>query len=531
MYNNVYGRLVFVRTQIILTAGEFDRMSIRKKLLISNFGMVFIPIFLFFVAAVLLLGLFQRDIAGISNYYGGGPGRESGGFSAIRNHFEQRDELFAGIRFFARYDTARLNDTAFWSKIDTELAAAKAGIVVVNRGVPAFTSKLLTDVDIGALEHSARNNSRHGPPGPFDAVVVAGKRYSVDRLPLTFPDGGSGTVYFLSDISPFMEVFPKVIPLLAASLLLILALTNGVLTFLVSRSFIKPLYALKEAAERIKEGDLDQELAVRRKDEFGQLAGAFEEMRLRLKHSIGMQLLYEENRKELLSNISHDLKTPIAAIKGCVEGILDGVADSPEKRDKYLRMIYKKATDMDRQIDELFLFSKLDLNRLPFHFERTELTAYLRDCAEELNLQPQSAGVTIAFVSDAENGRNVIVKADREKLRRVIQNIVDNSIKHMEREPKRIEIRLSANAAEAIVRIRDNGTGIAPDALPRIFDRFYRADPSRSGATGGSGLGLAIVKQIVEGHGGRVWAESAEGKGTTISFALPILTTTEGEQA
>jgi signal transduction histidine kinase len=129
-----------------------------------------------------------------------------------------------------------------------------------------------------------------------------------------------------------------------------------------------------------------------------------------------------------------------------------------------------------------------------------------------------------------ENGRNVFVMADREKLYRVIQNIADNSIKHMEREPKRIDIRLSATASEAIVSIRDNGSGIAPEALPHIFDRFYRADQSRSGTTGGTGLGLAIVKQIVEGHGGRVWAESAEGEGTTVSFALPILTTTEGER-
>ena len=505
-------------------------MSIRKKLLISNFGMVFIPLFLFFVAAVLLIGLFRRDIAGISDYYGGGPDRETDGYAAIGRHFEKRDELFASVRFFARYDAARLNDTAFLSKIDKDLAAEKAGIVIVNNGVPTFTSALLTDIDVDKLEQSAWDGRRN-PHGPSNVIEVDGKRYAVERLAVTFPGGSDGTVYMLSDLSPFMQFFPKVIPLLAATLLVILALTNGVLTFFVSRSFIKPLYALKEAAERIKEGDLDRKLAVRRKDEFGQLADAFEEMRLRLKRSIELQLQYEENRKELLSNISHDLKTPIAAIKGCVECILDGVADTPEKRDNYLRMIYKKATDMDRQIDELFLFSKLDLNRLPFHFERTELTAYLRDCAEELNLQFQSAGATVVFDSAAVNGREVFVKADREKLRRVIHNIVDNSIKHTYREPKRIEIGLSATDAEAIVRIRDNGPGIPPDALPHIFDRFYRADPSRNGATGGSGLGLAIVKQIVEGHGGREWAESVQGEGTTISFTLPIWKTTEGERA
>jgi signal transduction histidine kinase len=242
-------------------------------------------------------------------------------------------------------------------------------------------------------------------------------------------------------------------------------------------------------------------------------------MRVRLKQSIGLQLQYEENRKELLSNISHDLKTPITAIKGCVEGLLDGIADTPAKRESYLRMIGRKAEDMDREIDELFLFSKLDLKRVPFHFERLELASYLGDHEEELRLQPKNADITISY--ERQSMRNVYVQADREKLHRVIQNIVDNSIKYMDKEPKRLDIVLSETPDEAVVRIRDNGAGIAPEALPHVFDRFYRADQSRSGSGGGSGLGLAIVKQIVEEHGGRVWAESAVGEGTSILYTLP----------
>ncbi|RKN80740.1 sensor histidine kinase [Paenibacillus ginsengarvi] len=345
-------------------------------------------------------------------------------------------------------------------------------------------------------------------------------QYSVARQQGALADGSRVTVYLLADMSPMARLVPKIVPVAAATLLLILVITNGVLTLIVSRSFIRPLYALKRAAERIKDGDLGQELRLAsRNDEFGELGGAFEEMRVRLKHSIGLQLQYEENRKELLSSISHDLKTPITAIKGCVEGIMDGIADTPEKREKYMRMIYKKATDMDRQIDELFLFSKLDLGRVPFHFEAMELVSFLLEHVEELRLQPNNAGIEFSFAPPG--GERTYVRGDREKLHRVLQNIVDNSIKYLDKPVGRIGFELTVAPHEVIVRVRDNGAGIAPEALPFIFERFYRADPSRTDSGGGSGLGLAIVTQIIREHGGRVWAESMAGEGTVIALTLP----------
>lgn len=494
-------------------------MSIRKKLLLSNFGMVLIPLVLFFICIGLLFGLFMRDIRGIQDYYGE-DGSGGHGLANVHNHFLQKDELFAGLRFMLRYEPGKLADKSFLADMDAQLGTYKAGLIILRNGAPAFVSSYVRDVDVGRLDQSESGRANRWG-GNDEAYLLAGDRhYSVSREEGTLSDGSRADVYMLSDMSPIARFFPKVMPMVAGALLLILVLTNAVLTYFVSRSFIRPLYALKGAAERIKDGNLDRELQLAgRKDEFAELGAAFEEMRIRLKQSIGLQLQYEENRKELLSNISHDLKTPITAIKGCVEGILDGIADSPEKRDKYIRMIAKKATDMDRQIDELFLFSKLDLKRVPFHFEALELVAYLGEHAEELRLQPQNAD--ISFTVEPGNAGETYVRGDREKLHRVIQNIVDNSIKYLDKQPKRIDFELSVTPAEAIVRIRDNGEGIGAEALPHIFDRFYRADPSRSGNGGGSGLGLAIVKQIIEEHGGRVWAESVAGQGTSIVFALP----------
>jgi signal transduction histidine kinase len=294
--------------------------------------------------------------------------------------------------------------------------------------------------------------------------------------------------------------------------------TNGLLTYFVSRSIVRPLKALKRAAEQIKDGNLDYVVKSNSTDEIGELFVAFEQMRGKLKHSIDLQLQYEENRKELISNISHDLKTPVTSIKGYVEGILDGVADTPDKLDKYVKTIYAKATDMDRLIDELFLFSKLDLHNVPFHFEKVDLSRFLEDCTEELQFDLNEKGISLTFNLPKDTAFQVV--ADREKLKRVVLNLLENAVKYMDQPQGHIIIRLLEQEDLVLVQIKDNGQGIPEDALPYIFERFYRADPSRNSNTGGSGLGLAIVKQIIEGHGGEIRATSEIGVGTSIFFTL-----------
>jgi signal transduction histidine kinase len=295
-------------------------------------------------------------------------------------------------------------------------------------------------------------------------------------------------------------------------------LTNGLLTYFVSRSIVRPLKALKRAAEQIKEGNLDYVVKSSSKDEIGELFIAFEQMRGKLKHSVDLQFQYEENRKELISNISHDLKTPVTSIKGYVEGILDGVTDTPDKLDKYIKTIYAKATDMDRLIDELFLFSKLDLHNVPFHFEKIDLVRFLQDCTEELHFDMDKKGISL--ILDMPMDVSLQIAGDREKLKRVVLNVLENAVKYMDQPQGLISIQLAEQEDWVLVIIKDNGHGISEDALPHIFERFYRADPSRNSNSGGSGLGLAIVKQIIEGHGGEIRAASEIGIGTSIFFTL-----------
>src|SRR5690606_12418385 len=159
------------------------------------------------------------------------------------------------------------------------------------------------------------------------------------------------------------------------SLLIVLILTNGLLTYFVAKSIIKPIQQLSMAAKEIADGNLDFSVGVKGSDEISQLASSFETMRKNLKETEAININYENNRKELIASISHDLKTPITSIKGYVNGIRDGVANTPEKMEKYMVTISRKADELDHLIDELFMYSKLDLNKVPYHLERLDLHA------------------------------------------------------------------------------------------------------------------------------------------------------------
>ena len=312
-----------------------------------------------------------------------------------------------------------------------------------------------------------------------------------------------------------VKLMAKDMILTATIILVFTALSVGLWIY---RSIAVPLVKLKKATKNIKEGNLDFVLEVEGNDEFSQLCQDFEEMRKRLKASTEEKILMDKENKELISNISHDLKTPITAVKGYVEGIMDGVADTPEKMDRYVRTIYNKTNEMDHLINELTFYSKIDTNRIPYTFSKLNVEDYFSDCAEELGLEMETRGIELVYANYVEKGVQVI--ADGEQIRRVIHNIVSNAIKYMEKPRGIIQLRVKDVGDFIQVEIEDNGKGIAAKDLPYIFDRFYRTDVSRNSSKGGSGIGLSIVKKIMEDHGGKVWATSRLGIGTIMYFVL-----------
>ena len=302
------------------------------------------------------------------------------------------------------------------------------------------------------------------------------------------------------------------------AMVMILIVTSAIITAWLNKDVYRPLKELSVAMQHISVGDFDYHMNGGREDEIGLLFDNYEQMRLQLKESEEEKAQNEKKSKELVSNISHDLKTPITSIKGYVEGIMDGVADTPEKMDKYIKTIYNKANDMDRLINELTTYSGIDSNKIPYHFHILNVSDYFTDCVEEVGLDLESKNIHLDFTNLVP--ANTCVVADPEQLKKVINNIISNSVKYMGHPDGVIDIRLLDEGESVKIEIEDDGKGIASKDIGSIFERFYRTDSSRNSLQGGSGIGLSIVKKIIEDHGGYVWATSKEGEGTCMHFVL-----------
>jgi len=483
-------------------------MSIRVRLLLSFAAMLIVPIILFLLAILLWGVVFRGDVENIMDIY-----NVRATISSMDRHDEQ---LLKELKRTAERSPDLLMQRDYLQEIDGELGSVQSSLVVRINGSPIYVSNAIKAAGIVDLLPPADKDQHDGD----DEHITRkdGRVYSLVEVEFSSADGVLGDLFVVHSVNPLVVFARRFFPFLSTSLLVIFVMTNLLLTYLVSRGIIRPLQELKRAAGKIKDGNLEFRLLPGRRDEIGQLTDAFEEMRSKLKESIDKQLQYEENRKELISNISHDLKTPITSIRGYVDGIQDGVADTPEKMERYMKTIASKTEDIEHLIDELFLYSKLDLNRLPFHFEAVEIGGFLSDCADDLRFDLEKKGIELR--TEIADAQSLQVRADREKLKRVITNIVGNCVKYMDKPEKTVRLRAAAIEGGVRIEIADNGPGIDPSALPYVFDRFYRAEQSRNSRTGGSGLGLAIAKQIIEGHGGEIGATSELGVGTTIRFTL-----------
>lgn len=490
-------------------------MSIRLKLLLSYAAMLIIPLVMMMITAMLLVVVFRGDLQTIRDQY-------SIGQRMFENHSVER--MLREVRRTAEKNPSMLADSSYLADIDQELRANKSSLIVRKENRMVYVSPSLNQ---NKLLERLPAYQHPGYVDKEDDAQYGNQTMEVLQFDFLYADQQPGSMFVVTTVNPLVNFARKFFPILFMTLIVILILTHTLLTYFVSRSIIKPIENLKNAMNRIKEGDLDFQVQVTTKDEIGQLSIAFEEMRKQLQQSIQTQLQYEENRKELISNISHDLRTPLTAIRGYVEGLGDGVADTPEKRRKYLGIIASKAEEMSHLIDELFLYSKLDLKRLPFNYEGVDFRAFLMDWSDELEFELGKQGVH--YGAEIALAPNTKVLIDRDKIRRLFSNIVDNCLKYMNKTEKQIQLKAYESNDQVVIEVTDNGQGIDPEALPHIFERFYRADPSRNSHIGGSGLGLAIARQIVDGHGGTIQARSIKGEGTSIILTLPLITQKDGE--
>lgn len=305
------------------------------------------------------------------------------------------------------------------------------------------------------------------------------------------------------------------------TMILIREVGTLMLSINMRKNFLRPLEHLQKGVEEVADGNYGYSIDEEVPTSISGLFASFNQMSHQLKEGQIIKAKYEQNRNELIAGISHDLKTPITSILGYVEGINEGVANSDEKMQTYMDIIYNNAKYTNQLIDDLFLFSKLDVNQMEYQFEQVLLRDYFEDIFIEKKIDLEEQGSRVQYVTNISHEKTMHI--DAKMIYRVVTNLISNAVKYNDKSQLQLMLRLDEvieDTSTVHVSIHDNGPGIEEGQLDHIFDVFYRIDASRNKDIGGTGLGLSISRQLVEAHGGRIWAESILGQGTTIHFTL-----------
>ena len=484
-------------------------MRFRTKLLITSLAIVVIPLILA-VGTFMAFGsymAYKQQLQQHTTAFDYGMISDPGGTFA-----EMTDELVKEIAINMLSNPFILENEQFLSDLDAQVESRYSFIIVKKGGELYYAAS--------RDKAKAVINELPGYGNSIEGIYYTSSKHLVRQVDFLFSDGARGSLYFISTIRT--AVTTSLVIYMSVAIIFILLVTSLLLTMWLGRSFFRPINQLNIAMQHIKDGNFDFVLPtdVKEKGEIGAMYRNYEDMRLRLKESAEEKIEREKQNKELISNISHDLKTPITAIKGYSQGLLEGVADSPDKQKKYIKIINSKANDMNNLINELTLYSSIDNNRIPYNFTKINVADYFGDCIDEIGADLESKNIKLNY-SNLITPDTLIV-ADAEQIKRVVNNIVNNSVKYLGRDDGtgQIDIRILDEIDSVRVEIEDNGKGIAQKDIPNIFDRFYRTDSSRNSKQGGSGIGLSIVKKIIEDHGGYIWATSHENEGTCMHFVL-----------
>lgn len=486
-------------------------MKLKTRLTISFFIIMFVPIVL---AGFTFVGFWKVQIKALEQTYGFDDSDYSYLMNSVQllNRYTVKD--YSSLADIAENFPDRFLDEDYRMRLNMDLQKKYSYLIIRKGDKIIYNGNESSLLEADNLPDHGENDWNYN-----SAVYMDGKeQVLIKQVDFLFSDGGEGSAFIVTNAYELMPEMKRLALDVFISMLLILLCTAAMLIIWIYGGIIRPLKKLEAATVNIQQGNLDFTIEGEGNDEISELCLSFEEMRKRLKESAEQQMASERESKELISNIAHDLKTPITTVKGYSEGLLDGVADTPEKREKYLRTINNKANEMDALLNELTLYSQIDTNRIPYNFTKLNVADYFNDCVEELGMDLEAKNIGLTYFNYVDN--DVLIIADPEQLRRVVNNIIGNSAKYMNQKRGQINIRIKDVGDFIQVEIEDNGKGIASKDLPYVFERFFRGDASRNSATGGSGIGLSIVKKIVEDHGGKIWATSKESVGTVMYFVI-----------
>ncbi len=493
-------------------------MKLRNKLIVSFCIMVVLPVLM---SIAVVCGLFHIQTKKMNDLY------HVQYKSILTNIYSPAiimgqitEQAYEEVCDEAKSNPSKFNDQGYLDELSAALKEKLSGIIVRKNGTITYVSCEWREEDLEKILPSYKEQDEQSLS---DVGVYKGGNYQmlIKQVSTESPSGDKYSIFIVTALNQMLPQLKTFLIQGACAIVLVMILTSATLCIWVYRSILQPVDKLKLATNNIKNGNLDFVMPKVSGDEIGDVCRDFEEMRVILKQSMDDKVNSDREEKELIRNISHDLRTPLTTIKGYAEGLLDGIVDTPERREKYLKTIIGKVNGMDKLIDELTIYSKLDTNRVPYSFSPVNIRAYFADCCDELRMELEEKGITLDYTYHANH--DIITVADSEQLKRVIYNIINNSAKYMTPERQgRICIDIYDEGEYAHIVIKDNGKGIGMQELPHIFERFYRADRCRNSQRGGSGIGLAIVKKIIDDHKGKIWAESVEGEGTTMHLNLKV---------
>ena len=313
---------------------------------------------------------------------------------------------------------------------------------------------------------------------------------------------------------------------------IVLAVIAAGLILVISKAMMKHIFntmqrsldILLDAVREIQAGNLDYRIEYNRKDEFAEVCNEFNNMAEQMKISGDIIRKQQQSRKDMFISISHDIRSPLTSIIAYVEGLIDGIALTPEKQRRYLDIIYHKAQDIDGMVTQILTYSKSELNELPVYREHIQLDRFAAGLLDGIHDAYEAKGLSVAIADSVP----VYVFADTDTLKRIFNNIIENSAKYKIKPKGHLLISLAHSEGQCIITFTDDGPGVPQANMPHIFDVLYRGDAARQGTGYGCGMGLAIVKKLVENMSGTVTAQNAPEGGLMITITLPAENSKEG---
>ena len=371
----------------------------------------------------------------------------------------------------------------FTSSLNFKLVVAFAGTALLAVALASFLVARSTTSEFRSYVMDQQHMGSVAPP--LEGVMGGG------------PMMGTREDDFLSDMRRSLWISGGITAIAALGLAIVIA-----------RQITEPTRRLGAAAADVARGKLTTRIEKPSGDEIGRLGEAFNSMAEALERQ-------EELRRSMIADIAHELRTPLSVLRGNLEAMLDNLLEPSTKE---LGVLHGQSVALSRLIEDLRTLSLASAGHLELSRRPTDLGELASSVAAELEAAARERGISLSVEAPSALPQTMV---DRERIRQVLRNLLDNALRYTPA-GGRVNVQTTAEAKQVKVSVADTGSGIAPEELPHVFDRFYRADGSRARATGGSGLGLAIVKQLVEAHGGQVWAESQPGKGSQLHFYMPI---------